>query len=149
MNDFIALCKRVWEAFNNPQLRPTVDVPSPRNIVDQKNISYDKVNKRIIIKGIEGPIWLTTVQNTNSMDPVVDYGHTCILSDDFDADDLVVGDVAVYKKANGNQVIHRIVKISSDEDGRYFIFKGDNNFIEDVLKVRDNQIDCLLLGVIY
>ena len=149
MNSFLALIKRILEAFQDPQLKPTVDVPSPRDIIDQKNIIYDKVNKRVIIKGIEGPVWIVTVRNSNSMDPVVDYGHTCILTGDFEVDDLAIGDVVVYEKLNTNTVIHRISRISHDSEGRYFTFKGDNNPIEDVLKVRDGQIAWLLLGVIY
>ena len=64
---------------SNPQTR---DLPSPRDIIPQSNIEYRKWENSIVINKVKG-IWLTTVQDTNSMDPTVDAGHTCILTSNF------------------------------------------------------------------
>ena len=123
-----------------------VDIPSPRDIVPNENVSYNKQKQTVTIKGLASPVWLTTVADTNSMDAMIDYGHTCILTGDFMEDDLAPGDICVYNNA-GKGIIHRINRIDYDEAGRYFIFKGDNNEFTDPLKVR--HIQWLLLGVIY
>jgi len=130
------------------EYKPTVDIPSPRDIVPNENIAYNKAKKTITIKGIRGDIWLTTVSDTNSMDPVMDYGHTCILTSDFNHEDLVIGSVVVYW--NGERdIIHRITDIGDDDEGRFYILKGDNNSQPDNYIVRDWHIHWLLLGVIY
>ncbi len=45
-------------------------------------------------------------------------------------------------------IIHRVVEIGEDEQGTYFITKGDNNFFSDG-KVRFGQIKYVTIGVIY
>ena len=126
----------------------TVDKPSPRDITLQGNIKYIKSKKTIEIRNVPPTIWLTTVQDTNSMDPVMDYTHTCILTDNFDPRDLAVGDAVVYR-AGAGQILHRIVEIGTDEEGRYYRLKGDNCYYIDPYIVRGKHIRWLLLGVIY
>lgn len=128
--------------------RDTVDIPSPRDIIAQANISYDEVAEEITIRDIKSPIWLTTVQDTNSMDATVDAGHTCILTKNFECKDLAIGDIIVYEQG-GRHILHRIMKIEVDEVGRKYTLKGDNNYYPDPYEVRDEQVEWLLLGVIY
>lgn len=124
------------------------ELPSPRDIVPQEDISYDPSSKTITIRNINPEIWLTTVQDTNSMDPTVDAGHTCILTKDFKPEDLQVGDIVVYW--NGKQdILHRIHEITKDAKGRRFTLKGDNSPYVDPYLVRDEHIRWLLLGIIY
>lgn len=126
---------------------PTVDIPSPRDIVPNENITFNQIKQQIIIKDVKG-IWLTTVQDTNSMDAVMDYGHTCILTSYFKVEDLGVGDVIVYWSGTGF-IIHRIIGIDQDEEGVFFACKGDNNYYEDPYKIRKEHIHWLLIGVVY
>ena len=124
------------------------DLPSPRDIIPQRNILYFQDTNRVVISGIKPKVWLTTVQDTNSMDPAVDAGHTCILTSDFRKGDLVDGDVVVYW--NGKQdILHRIIKIEQDSEGRKYTLKGDNCYHADPYIVRDEHIKWLLLGIIY
>ena len=90
----------------------TVDIPSPRDIIPQRDIIYFPDTERLVITNIKPKVWITTVQDTNSMDPTVDAGHTCILISSFKKSDLVVGDVVVYW--NGHRdILHRIIKMST------------------------------------
>ena len=126
----------------------TVDIPSPRHMIPKTNITYLRNEQKIEIKSLKPNIWLTTVADTNSMDPVIDIGHTAILTNDFNAQNLAIGDVVVY--TNGYQdIMHRIIKIDIDGEGRRYTLKGDNNSRPDRYIVRDSHIKWLLLGVIY
>ena len=125
----------------------TVDIPSPRDIIANADIIYSENKQTVTIHGMVG-IWLTTVADTNSMDPVVDAGHTCILTSHFLRNDLRIGDCCVYWNGSQN-ILHRIVAINVDEKGRYFTFRGDNTSANDKYKVRDEHVKWLLVGIIY
>ena len=129
--------------------KPTVDIPSPRDIIDQRDIEFDEIKQRITIDNIMPPIWLTTVADTNSMDGTVDMGHTCILTGHFNHADLKIGDVVVYDVGLGFTVLHRIIDIKEDEQGRKYTTKGDNNHQADGYELRDAHIKWLLIGIIY
>ena len=123
--------------------KPTRDVLSSRDIISASDISY--IDGKIVIQGIKPDVWLTTVQDTNSMDPTVDAGHTCILINSFKHEDLSTGDVVVYTES----ILHRIIKIEHDKQGRRYTLKGDNNYKKDPYIVRDEHINWLLIGIIY
>jgi signal peptidase I len=82
------------------------------------------------------------------MDPTVDAGHTCILTSSYKPEELTVGDVVVYQ-APDRQILHRIIKIEQDSQGRRYTFKGDNNYRKDPYTIRDEHIKWLLIGIIY
>jgi len=126
----------------------TFDVPSSRDFIPYANISYDSEKEIIQIKDIPPNIWLAGVDDTNSMDPVVDAGHTCILTNNFEHKDLTVGDVVVYQYYT-KKIMHRIVKITKDSEGRIFTLRGDNTGRHDPFILRDQNIKWLLLGIIY
>lgn len=141
--------------------KPTEDIPSPSDIVPQVNISKVDNKIEVILDNLSIPftkppkVRLTTVADTNSMDPVVDYLHTCLLIAGADSDEhkvliesLTVGNAIVYE-INQRLILHRIVEIGEDERGRRFKLKGDNNFRKDPYVVRDIHIKWLLAGVIY
>jgi len=129
--------------------KPTTDIPSPRDIVPRSDIQYTEANKQVTIKNIEPDIWLTAVQDTNSMDPTVDAGHTCILTNSYRPENLAVGDVIVYEYVTNRPILHRIIKIEQDSQGRKYTLKGDNNYRKDQYIVRDEHIKWLLIGIIY
>lgn len=136
----------VCKALSGPRL--TTDVPSPRDIIPKADISYDSLTCVLEIRHIPPSVWLTTVQDTNSMDPTVDVGHTCILTNNIVCEDLAVGDVVVYEIGR-HKIIHRIIKIEKDSKGRKYTLKGDNNTHADHYIVRDEHIKWLLLGILY
>lgn len=130
--------------------------PSPQDIVKKEWIPTSIYTSQINIPFTDDPlVYIPDIADTNSMDPLFDIGHNCILlagATEADqatlCDFLKVGDVAVYQVYT-NLIIHRITKIGSDDTGRFFKFKGDNNFSGDHYKVRDSWIRYLMIGVIY
>ena len=137
--------------------RPSASDILPHSSITQTE-TYVKIalNKTNIAFTRSPKIRLSTLADTNSMDPSFDYGHTPILIKGSDAidqsimiDALHVGDVATYYVAPNRSIIHRIVKIGKDKQGRYFRFKGDNNNRIDPYIVRDENIAWLLVGTIF
>ena len=125
--------------------KPTIS--SPRDIIPHKNIKYLPHTNTILIEDIEPDVWITGIQDTNSMLGLMDIGHTVLLTNSFDRDDLKVGDVIVYQ--SNQQVIHRIIKITVDDKGRLYTLKGDSNKTADPYLVRNEHINWLMFGVIY
>jgi len=97
---------------------------------------------------IKGKFVRQVLPDTNSMEPWMDIGHTVILKRGFDKNKLQVGDVAAYNKG-GKWVLHQIVEVDSDENGRFFRFQGINCAEPDYKIVRDDDIQAVLIAVIY
>ena len=143
-------------------VRVTRDKPSPSDIVKPEAINYDDATGILTIDFTKTNIpfkkvpklWIPSIPDTNSMDPVFDYGHSNLLLSGQDAEDhqrLVEfmarhpGNIAVYQPQN---IIHRVVEIGGDDQGRFFKFRGDNNFRDDPYKIRDANISHLYAGTI-
>ena len=111
---------------------------------DQIKVYNDKV-----IINLKDAEW-ASFTNTNSMDPVLDEKANAIEIIPKSSDNIHVGDIISYKSdyADGT-IIHRVIKIGSDEEGWYCIVKGDNNQSPDPGKIRFNQIKRVLVAIIY
>ena len=128
----------------------TEDIPSPRDIIKKHQISWDYTKESITIHGVKGYVWITGVADTNSMDGVFDYGHTVLLIKEFERNELAVGDIVVFRPTRyAQQIIHRIIKIGEDAQGRWYRTKGDNNYRKDPYILRDTHIKFLCIGIIY
>ena len=93
---------------------------------------------------------IVSYRDTNSMDPLLDYGANGIEIPLTPEIDLNVGDIVSYNASwNDTLISHRIIDINKDEMGVYYTLKGDNNSIEDPEKVRRDQIKYKLIGVLY
>jgi len=125
------------------ELVPEQLSPSARVGADAIHVYADKV-----VIDLEQPLW-ATFADTNSMDPLLDSGSFGIEVKPKSAEELNVGDVAAYRSENGEMVIHRIVEIGEDSEGLYFVFKGDNVPFVDPEQVRFEQIEAVLVAVIY
>ena len=124
-----------------------VEQSSPQNHVDEDQILvYDDE----VILNIEHVQW-ARIADTNSMDPLIDAGANALQIIPQSPRDIDVGDVVSYSPQGSpaKHVIHRIVFSGEDEKGTYYILKGDNNKVADPGKVRFEQIDRVLIGVIY
>lgn len=119
---------------------------SPFNHVPEEKI---KVYKDRIILDIENAHW-AKFTDTNSMDPVFDKeANTIEVKPEF-YEDVHIGDIVSYKSNLTNSIIvHRVVNISSDDQGWYATFKGDNNMFNDPEKVRFEQLNGVVVAVIY
>jgi hypothetical protein len=141
----------------------TIERHSPSDIVPKAHISFNSTTTKLEVNlnGIGIPftrppkVWIPTIPDTNSMDPILDTEHNNILIAGADEDNqkilldfLKVGDIAVYKVPQMHAV-HRIIKIETDAVGRRFTFKGDNNPTADPYVVRDENIEWVSIGTIY
>lgn len=148
------------------RVRASRDKPSPADIVKTEAFHYDDNTgiltvdfKKINVQLSEVPkVWVTPIPDTDSMDPLFDYGHNNLLlggRNSADQQKLIdfmaerPGNIAVYKFPNwARGIIHRIVEIGQDDQGRFFKFRGDNNLKGDPDKVRDAHITHLYAGTI-
>ena len=123
-----------------------IEKDSPSDWIKEDQIKV--YNDRVIID-LKDAEW-ASFTNTNSMDPIIDETANAIEIIPKSADNINVGDIISYKSdyADGT-IIHRIIKISSDEEGWYCIVKGDNNQVPDPGKIRFNQIKRVLVAIIY
>ncbi|NQU98171.1 hypothetical protein HQ533_01785 [Candidatus Woesearchaeota archaeon] len=114
-------------------------------ITDQQVEVY---SNRIILD-IQDAEW-AIFTNTNSMDPVIDETASALEVVPQTEADIEVGDIVSYNSefADGS-IIHRVVYKGQDEQGIYFIMKGDNNPTSDPGKVRFDQINRVLIAIFY
>ncbi|MFT4326538.1 MAG: hypothetical protein ACMXYK_03495 [Candidatus Woesearchaeota archaeon] len=120
---------------------PYIDSPNDWITEDQITILED----RIIIY-VDNPRWARFTE-TNSMNPTFDHNSNALQIVP-NVQDLTIGDIITYNY-NGISIIHRIVEIGYDELGWYAIVKGDNNPENDPEKVREHQIEKVVIGIIY
>lgn len=119
---------------------------SPKDRIKSSQIAvYDNM----VVLNITNAEW-AEYTNTNSMDPLLDDGSSGIEVIPESEDDLVVGDIIVYRPEwISGLVVHRIVGTGEDEEGKYFLTRGDNSGSTDPEKVRFEQIESVLVGIIY
>lgn len=128
-------------------LRQDVDEkPSPADRIKEEQIRVGNDNVIISIKGAE---W-ASFTDTNSMDPIIDAEAHAIEIIPQSEDEIQVGDIVAYESeyAEGS-IIHRVAYKGQDEQGTYFVMKGDNNPTSDPGKVRFSQIRRVVVAIIY
>ncbi len=123
-----------------------IEKDSPGDWIKEDQIKV--YNDRIIID-LKNAEW-ASFTDTNSMDPIIDETANAIEIIPKSNDNIHIGDIISYKSdyADGT-IIHRVIKIGSDEEGWYCIVKGDNNQSPDPGKIRFNQIKRVLVAIIY
>lgn len=90
---------------------------------------------------------LSEYAETGSMRPILDAGANGIRIAPKNESEIKVGDIVTFE-SNGELLVHRVIKIGKDDEGTYFITKGDNNWFSDG-KIRFEQIKYITVGVIY
>lgn len=130
-------------------------VESYASNVPEKLSSYDHVDEsEILLSGNDVLIstnyelrW-SRFEDTNSMNPLFDEGHNGLEFVPKSVYDIHLGDVISFDH-KGETFIHRVVEIGNDEDGRYFLTKGDNSFNIDEGVRRFEDINGVLFGVVF
>jgi signal peptidase I len=84
---------------------------------------------------------------TGSMKPVLDEGSNGIRIKPESEKDVHIGDIITFREDN-YLIIHRVVDIGTDNEGTYFITKGDNNNVVDG-KVRFEDIEYITIGMLW
>lgn len=136
----------VVNSMNPLNMGVSTERPSPSDWISDKQV---EVYSDRIILDIKDAQW-AVFTNTNSMDPVIDEHASAIEIEPETEVDIEVGDIVSYKSdyADGT-IIHRVVYKGKDEQGTYFVMKGDNNPTNDPGKVRFDQIKRVLVAIIY
>jgi signal peptidase I len=127
-----------------PQSTVAPDRASPQDWVSADQI---KVYQDRVVLEIPNARW-ASFADSKSMDPLLDKGAHGIQITPQSPETLAVGDIVSYDY-HGRKIIHRIMEINQDEQGYYFILKGDNNPLPDPEKVRWDQIERVLVAVVY
>lgn len=121
------------------------EVPSPSDWIGKKQIA---VTKSKVTLDIENSVF-ASYADTNSMDPVLDEDTHGIEIKPV-KEKLRVGDIISYRSdALGSVIVHRIVTIGEDELGTYYIVQGDNNRVRDPEKIRFEQIQGVVVALMY
>lgn len=132
--------------FSNFITGKAIERPSPK-----QRVTYDKVEvySDKVILDIQGAVW-ASFTDTNSMDPVIDENSYALEIVPEKPEEIQVGDIISYNTplAEGT-IIHRVVDKGFDEAGTFFIAKGDNLPNNDPGKIRFNQIQRVVVGVLY
>ena len=116
---------------------------SPSNFIgDEKIEVYDD---RVVIK-IKGAT-KGKYAPSGSMLPLIDEETTGIKISPRSPDEIGEGDIITYEEGE-ELIVHRVLEKGEDNEGAYFITKGDNNRINDG-KVRFPQIRSLTIGILY
>ncbi len=123
----------------------SAEIMSPQDHVTEEQI---RVYEDRVVLLIDNPLW-SSFTNTNSMDPLLDIGANGIEIIPESEENIHVGDVISYKTETGSVVIHRVIEIGVDREGIYYLVKGDNNPIADGEKVRFDDVQGILVAVVY
>lgn len=77
---------------------------------------------------------------SGSMKPLFEVGEI-VRYETVNFDELIVGDIVLvcYGGDSGKKIVHRIVEINTDENGKYLILKGDANSSNDSQKFYKND----------
>lgn len=120
------------------------EIDSPSNRIKSNDIIFypDKVVINI------SQAWGTSYTDTQSMDPTIDAGMHGVVIKPKDISDIVVGDVLSYKM-NGQLIAHRVIEINEDSDGWFARCKGDNNIDKDPWKIRWENVNGVLVALVY
>jgi len=90
---------------------------------------------------------LSKYASTGSMKPVFDKGANGIRVEPSSEEDIHIGDLISFNNKE-KLIIHRVIEKGVDNQGTYFITKGDNNSITDG-KIRFKDIKYVTIGVIW
>lgn len=96
---------------------------------------------------LDGPSW-SSFTDTNSMDPLLDANTNAIEIKPQFPTDIQAGDIISYRLGEVS-VTHRVIGINSDKEGIYYTVKGDNNPIKDSEKVRFEQVEGIVVAIVY
>jgi signal peptidase I len=116
---------------------------SPYNFIKDEQITLEE--DRVIIE-VNDPVF-SRYTNSKSMSPMLNEESTGIGFKPNSEIDIHLGDIVSFRQ-DGNLIVHRVVEISEDDFGKYFITRGDNNNLNDE-KIRFSDIESVLIGVIY
>jgi hypothetical protein len=133
----------VFTIFNS-KILVSPERSSPSDWIKETDIIVQ--NDKVILNVIN-PTW-AKFTNTNSMDPFIDENSHAIEVLPESPDQINVGDVISYQ-TNYGVIIHRVIEKGEDDKGMYFYVQGDNTTLRDPFKVRFDDVQGVVVAVIY
>ena len=131
-------------------LATSINGPTPRpgpadRIVESQIFVY---NDRVLLD-IENAQW-SRFADTKSMEPVLHAGANAIQVVPQSPNEIQVGDIISYRSEFADGIIiHRVIHKGEDPLGTYFIAKGDNLPTSDPGRIRFDQIERVVVAIIY
>jgi len=139
-----ALNSYISNAFEHPlSYSSSSEIKAPSDSIKENQILVYKDKIVIDVKDAS----LSAYAPTGSMVPLFDEGSNGIRIVPESEDKINVGDIVTFKK-DLMLVVHRVIEKSTDENGAYFITKGDSNEIADE-KIRFSDIKYKTIGILY
>lgn len=130
-------------SFSGLNLLLDYNIQAPRDWVDKNQID---VYEDFVVIRVPGAS-VSSYADTGSMRPVLDAGANGIRIVPESEDKIDIGDIVTFKQGN-YLIVHRVVDKGTDQNGTYFVTKGDFNDIDDG-KVRFEDIRYVTVGVIW
>jgi len=121
---------------------PAEILPFDRIKEQNVHVAGDKV-----LIDLPGARW-ATFSATGSMLPVLGSTAHALQIEPSSPADIRVGDIISFHY-EGKVLSHRVIDTGTDKDGTYYLTQGDNNPLPDPVLVRFNQIDRVLVGILY
>jgi hypothetical protein len=116
---------------------------TPSDYISESQIQVYK--DKIVIKVPEASI--SSYASTGSMIPVLNENSNGIRIVPESEDEVGVGDIITFEEGNVF-IVHRVIEKGIDNEGVYFITKGDNNNVSDG-KIRFKNIKYKTIAIIY
>ncbi len=138
---FLCLGWFLHQTFQSLPNLTTNAILSPTNTVNQETI---KVYPDKVLLNLTNAT-LIQIEDTHSMEPTLNKNSNALIQP---KKDFEVGDIVLYQTQN-TRIIHRIIAKNQDQEGTYFILKGDNSKEIDPEKIRENQIQGVVVAIIY
>ncbi len=125
--------------------RGNLELASPSDWIKEEDITV--YGDRVVID-LPNAKW-AKFTNTNSMDPLFDETSHALEIVPTSPNQIRAGDIISYKSPLVSApVIHRVIQIGNDGQW-YALTKGDNNSEQDPRKVRFEQVQRVLVAIIY
>jgi signal peptidase I len=117
------------------------DTEAPSDWIKNSQIMVNEDSVVIDVKNAS----LSSYAPTGSMIPTLDQGANGIRVIPTSPKQINVGDIVSF---GDEKIVHRVVEKGEDEEGIYFVTKGDNNNVVDG-KIRFSDIKYVTIGVLY
>jgi len=145
---FIGMCISLlligWLSHDVMAEKEVINRPSPQNRITSDSIH---VFDSQVILDVQGVQW-AEIAPTRSMDPVVDAESHALQIEPLLPSEIVVGDIISFRLEDYS-VIHRVVELGVDENGWFAVTRGDNVYQNDAEKVRFQQVEGVVIGILY
>ena len=131
-------------------LATSVNGPTPRaGPADRITESQIFVYGDRVLLDVENAQW-SRFTDTKSMEPVIHAGANALQIVPQHPDEIEVGDIISYRSEyTDGIIIHRVIHKGEDQLGTYFIAKGDNLPTSDPGRIRFEQIERVVIAIIY